>query len=110
MKEPLDKYIEYFDPKHHKHYRLSYLITLKRLVIKHLLKQGYKKRDLLIVFRCNISSLRNLANSEKQMNDTDNYIQDNWMCMISAKLKPVRKINSLAVDGNQNVGFELKMM
>ncbi len=109
-RESLDKYIEYFDPKYHKHYRLTFLVTMKRLVIAHLLQQGYKERDLLKVFRCNISSLKNLSRSEKDFADVDGWLQENWMFAIGNQLKPVRKVNSILVHKNQRVGFEMCLL
>jgi hypothetical protein len=109
-RESLDKYIEYFDPKYHKHYRLSFLVTLKKLVLIHLRKQGYKRRDLLVVFRCNVTSIKNLEESKNELADIDNWFQDNWKWAICSQLKPVRKINSLATHGNQHVGFEMCLL
>lgn len=109
-RESLDKYIEYFDPKYHKHYRFTFLITMKRLVISHLLKQGYKERDLLKVFRCNITSLKNLSRSEKNFADIDNFLQENWFWAIGAQMKPVRKVNMLGTHGNKHVGFQMCLL
>lgn len=109
-RESLDKYIEYFDPKYHKHYRFTFLITMKRLVIAHLLKQGYKEKDLLKVFRCSISGLKNLSRSKKELSDIDNYLQENWMFAIGNKLKPVRVVNSQSKDGNRMVGFQMSLL
>lgn len=109
-RESLDKYIEYFDPKYHKHYRLTFLVTMKRLVIAHLLKQGYKELDLLKVFRCSISGLKNLSRSKKDLADIDNYLQQNWFWAVGAKLKPVRVVNSQSKDGNRMVGFQMCLL
>lgn len=110
MKEPLDIFIEYFNPQHHEKYRLSYLVTLKKLVYSHLRKQGYSKRDLMVVFRCNISSIRNLEKSQKYLVDHNNYLKDNWMWIIAFRIKPVQVMNNWAEHGNQKVGFKMVLM
>ena len=110
MKEPLDKYIEYFNPQHHEKYRLSYLVTLKKLVYVHLRKQGYSKRDLMQVFRCNISSIRNLEKSQHDLVDHNDYFKDNWMWIIATRQKPVKVMNNWAEHGNQKVGFKMVLM
>ena len=110
MKEPLDKYIEYFNPQHHEKYRLSYLVTLKKLVYVHLRKQGYSKRDLMQVFRCNISSIRNLEKSQNDLVDHNDYFKDNWMWIICSRQKPVQVMNTWAEHGNQKVGFKMVLM
>ncbi len=109
-KEPLNKYIEYFNPQHHEKYRLSYLVTLKKLVYIHLRKQGYSKRDLMQVFRCNISSIRNLEKSQNDLVDHNDYFKDNWMWIICSKIKPVQVMNNWAEHGNQKVGFKMVLM
>jgi hypothetical protein len=110
-KESLDKYIDYFDPRHHEQYRFSYLVTMKKLVFVHLRKQGYSKRDLLKVFRCNISSIRHLEKTANDFNDTEeNTFQNDWMWFIGSGQIPVRKMNSLADDGNQCTNFEMKLI
>jgi hypothetical protein len=111
MKEPLDKYIEYFDPRHHEQYRFSYLVTMKKLVFVHLRKQGYSKRDLLKVFRCNISSIRHLENTANDFNDTpEKTFQNDWMWFIASGQIPIRKMNMLGTDGNQCTNFEMKLI
>jgi hypothetical protein len=110
MKEPLDKYIEYFDPRHHEQYRFSYLVTMKKLVFVHLRKQGYSKRDLLKVFRCNISSIRHLENTANDYRDYQQTFRDNWIWFITSGLKPCRTINTLAENGNQHTGFKMVLI
>jgi len=110
MKEPLDVFIEYFNPQHHEKYRLSYLVTLKKLVYAHLRKQGYSKRDLMVVFRCNISSIRNLEKSQKDLVDHNDFFKDNWMWIIESRQKPVQVMNTWAEQGNQKVGFKMVLM
>jgi hypothetical protein len=111
MKEPLHKYVEYFDPRHHEQYRFSYLVTMKKLVFVHLRKQGYSKRDLLKVFRCNISSIRHLENTAHIFNDTpEQTFQNDWMWFITSGQIPVRKMNMLGTDGNQHTNFEMKLI
>ena len=83
---------------------------MKKLVFVHLRKQGYSKRDLLKVFRCNISSIRHLENTANDYRDSNDYFKDNWMYFVCAGLIPVRKMNTLANDGNQCTGFELKLI
>ena len=109
-KESLDKYIHYFDPKHHVQYRFTYLVTMKKLVLQHLRKQGYSKRDLIQVFRCNISSVKNLEDTAHDFKDVDGFFVENWMWLIASGSIPVRKMNSLANEGNQCTGFELKLI
>jgi hypothetical protein len=111
MKEPLDKYIEYFNPRHHEQYRFSYLVTMKKLVLIHLRKQGYSKRDLMQVFRCAITSVRHLEKTANDFHDTeDKAFEKDWMFFIGAGLKPVRKMNNLADFGNQCTNFEMKLI
>jgi hypothetical protein len=110
-KEPLDKYIEYFNPRNHEQYRFSYLVTMKKLVFVHLRKQGYSKRDLLKVFRCNISSIRHLENTSHIFNDTpEQTFQKDWMWFIASGQIPIRKMNMLGTDGNQCTNFEMKLI
>ena len=109
-KESLEKYINYFDPKHHDQYRFTYLVTMKKLVLVHLRKQGYSKRDLMQVFRCAITSVRNLEKTAHDFKDVNGYFAENWMYFVGAGLIPVRKMNSLANEGNQCTGFELKLI
>jgi hypothetical protein len=110
MKEPLDKYVEYFNPRHHEQYRFSYLVTMKKLVFVHLRKQGYSKRDLMQVFRCNISSIRHLENTANDFKDTNDYFKDNWMWIICSKIKPVQVMNNWSEHGNQKVGFKMVLI
>ena len=110
MKEPLDKYIEYFDPRHHEQYRFSYLVTMKKLVFVHLRKQGYSKRDLIKVFRCNISSIRHLEKTANDFHDYEDFFRLNWMWIIASRQKPVRKMNMLGTNGNQCTNFEMKLI
>jgi hypothetical protein len=110
MKEPLDKYIEYFDPRHHEQYRFSYLVTMKKLVLVHLIKQGYSKRDLLKVFRCNISSIRHLEKTANDFNDYEDFFRLNWMWIIASRQKPVQVMNNWSEHGNQKVGFKMVLI
>jgi hypothetical protein len=73
--------------------------------------QRYSKRDLLKVFRCNISSIRHLENTSHIFNDTlEKKFQNNWQEFIASGQIPIRKMNMLGTDGNQHTNFEMKLI